>query len=182
MKKYFLITAVFVLASAAAFGQARTKPKPKAKPVAAKKVPVVFEREPFDPKRSPKLDLEKAIAVASKNGKRIVLDVGGEWCSWCVYMDKFFGKNPKLALLRDDNFVWIKVNWSEENENADFLSAYPAIVGYPHLFVLDESGKLLHSQDTALLEDGKGYDLAKFTEFLMTWSPKKIPSAVRSLD
>ena len=44
---------------------------------------------------------------------------------------------------------------------------------YPHLFVLDEAGKLLHSQDTALLEAGKSYDLAKFTRFLKDWSPPR---------
>ena len=133
-----------------------------------------IEREKFDPARNAAADLAGAVAKAQKSGKRIILDVGGEWCGWCVWMDKFFFANPDLARVRDENFVWLKINFSEENENKVFLSTYPAILGYPHLFVLDETGKLIHSQDTSPLEAGKGYDLIKFTEFLKTWTTKKV--------
>lgn len=168
MKDQICILAVIILTVAAAFGQ-------KVSPVstAVKKAVETFEREKFDPLRDPKLDLEKAVEKTIKSGKRIILDVGGEWCGWCVFMDKFFVQNPEFARLRDQNFVWVKVNYSEENENSEFLGLYPAASGYPHLYVLDESGKFLHSQDTAPLESGKGYDLAKFSEFLNTWSVKK---------
>ena len=65
----------------------------------------------------------------------------------------------------------MKVNFSEENENKAFLAAYPEIKGYPHLFVLDADGKLLHSQFTGDLEKGKGYDRGKFFAFLKGWAP-----------
>lgn len=132
------------------------------------------EREKFDPKKDPHADLAAAVLRAKKENKRIVLDVGGEWCVWCVWMDKFFIKNAELARLRDANFVWVKVNMSQENENTAFLSKYPSIKGYPHLFVLDADGALLHSQETAELEEGKTYNLQKFTDFLKKWSPAPI--------
>ena len=131
------------------------------------------EREKFDPARDPKIDLQTAIANAQVDGKRIILDVGGEWCGWCRYMDKFFSQNPRLAKIRAENFVWLKVNFSDENENKEFLASYPAIKGYPHLFVLEKDGTLLHSQDTAALEGEKSYNLQIFTEFLKKWSPAK---------
>ncbi|MEP6848093.1 MAG: hypothetical protein ABI999_04500 [Acidobacteriota bacterium] len=62
---------------------------------------------------------------------------------------------------------------SEDNENNPFLAAYPEISGYPHLFILDSDGTLIHSQPTDALEQEKGYSFAKFTEFLKTWSPTK---------
>ncbi len=131
------------------------------------------EREKFDPMRLADEDLKNAVVKAGIEDKRIILDVGGEWCGWCRFMDKFFIKNVELSKLRDDNFIWVKVNYSEENENKEFLSAYPAVKGYPHLFVLDKDGKLLYSQDTDVLEEEKGYNLQKFTEFLKKWSPLK---------
>src|SRR6059058_319119 len=94
-----------------------------------------FAREKFDPTRDPKADLEAAVVKAKAQGKRIVIDLGGEWCSWCRFMDKFFYDNPELTRLRNDNFVWVKVNFSDENENPAFLAAYPAASGYPHLYV-----------------------------------------------
>ena len=176
MKKLLLITAIAIAANIAAYGQKKVVKRPTAKPTVAKPAPTPFVREKFDPLRDPKADLAAAVIIAAKENKRIILDVGGEWCGWCVYMDKFFYQNPKLDKLRNDNYVWVKGNMSPENENLTFLAPYPVPNGYPHLYVLDETGKMIHSQDTAPLEAGKGYDLAKFTAFLKKWIPKKVES------
>ncbi len=61
---------------------------------------------------------------------------------------------------------------SDENNNAEFLSEYPEIPGYPHFFVLDQDGTLLHSQGTGELESGRGYDEDLFIAFLNAWKPK----------
>jgi hypothetical protein len=81
--------------------------------------------------------------------------------------------------LRDKNFIMVKVNYSEENKNEPLLSRYPQINGYPHLFVLERDGKFLHSQDTGQLEEGKGYNLAKFMAFLKEWSPPETTGTSR---
>ena len=124
----------------------------------------------YDPKRDPAKDIQDAIVEAGKTGKRILLEVGGEWCVWCHIMDRYFEENPKLLEFREKNFVMVKINFSRENENKKLLSRYPAIPGYPHIFVLDSNGKLLHSQDTSKLESGKSYDLEKFFSFLQKWA------------
>lgn len=125
----------------------------------------------FDPARDAARDVAAATAMAKAQGKRVLVDVGGEWCSWCHILDRFIDANADIRKLRDAGYVWVKVNWSKENKNETLLSRWPAIQGYPHLFVLDGEGKLLHSQDTGALESGKGYDKARFAQFLRTWSP-----------
>jgi thiol:disulfide interchange protein len=127
----------------------------------------------YDPKADPVLDVRKAVAQAAREKKNVFVEVGGEWCSWCHRMDKFFVDNPPLLELRRKGFVLARVNFSPENENKDFLSQFPAISGYPHIFILDSRAKLLVSQNTGDLEAGKSYDLEKFTEFLKEWSPKR---------
>jgi thiol:disulfide interchange protein len=132
-------------------------------------------REPstakFDPKRDPAADVAQAVATAKDERKRVLVDVGGEWCSWCHIMDRFFENDAEARALRDRGFVLVKVNYSKENTNAAFLARWPKIEGYPHLFVLGPDGTLLHSQDTGELEAGKGYDRAKVLAFLRAWSP-----------
>ena len=125
----------------------------------------------FDPARDPARDLRAAAAAAKREGKRIVLDVGGDWCAWCQRLDAFVESDPGVRAFRDAHFVWMKVNYSEQNENIPFLSRYPRAKGYPHLFVLDADGKLLHSQFTGSLEHGKGYHRDKFIAFLKRWAP-----------
>ena len=127
----------------------------------------------YDPKRDTAQDIQDAIKEAQRTNKRILLEVGGEWCGWCHTLDRFFQASPDLLLLRDKNFVTVKINFSGDNENKDLLSHYPAIPGYPHIFVLDAEGKLLHSQDTSALERGKSYNLEKLTAFLTNWAPSQ---------
>ncbi|MBX7221479.1 MAG: thioredoxin family protein [Blastocatellia bacterium] len=134
---------------------------------------VIRQAAKFDPARDAAQDIQSAIQEARRTHRRILLDVGGEWCVWCRRTDSFFAENPALQELRDKNFIWVKINFSEENKNEKVLSKYPKVAGYPHLFVLDEHGKLLHSQNTGDLESGKSYDLAKYSAFLQTWAPRR---------
>lgn len=188
-KKFIYIFLLSVFGSSACFAQISTAAKSAAKSAETAAV----EREKFDPAKNPNDDLQAAITKATKENKRIILDVGGEWCGWCRKMDYYFLENKALAKLRGENFVWVKINMSEENENKEFLAKYPPIAGYPYLFVLETNGSLLHSQDTAQLEEpdlpiqsnpmekdslkkaqekanARSYDIFKFAEFLMRWS------------
>jgi thioredoxin-related protein len=131
----------------------------------------------YDPKRDADRDIKDAVVEAKRTGKRVLLEVGGEWCIWCHHMDDFFDKHADLLALREKNFIMVKINFSEENRNEQVLSRYPKIPGYPHLFVLDKDGTLLHSEDTSLLEEGKSYNLDRFMAFLKEWSPPEREAA-----
>ncbi len=124
----------------------------------------------YDPARNPEEDLKKTIVEAKKTGKRILLEVGGDWCIWCHKLDKFFEENKDVKKFLDDHFILMKVNFSKENKNEKFLSKYPEIPGYPHIFVLDKNGKLLHSQNTGELESGSNHDKKKMMDFLKKWA------------
>lgn len=128
-------------------------------------------RKKFDPSRDAAKDIEQAVQLAAASGRRVLLDVGGEWCVWCHRLDKLFIDNPDLAAFLEKNYVVVKVNWSKENKNEAVLSRYPKVAGYPHLFVLDDKGSLLHSQDTGALEEGKGHSKQKVMAFLEEWAP-----------
>ena len=126
----------------------------------------------FEPARDAALDLATALELARSTGRNVLVEIGGEWCSWCHIMDRFFAANADLTRLRDAKFVWLKVNYSRENPNDAVLARWPKVAGYPHLFVLNGEGRMLQSQDTSLLEAGKSYDPNKFRAFLEEWSPK----------
>lgn len=130
-------------------------------------------RVKFDPNRDAEKDVADGLKRAKETGKHVMLDVGGEWCSWCHRMDAFFLENRDISDLLEKEYVVVKVNYSKENKNEKVLSRYPQIKGYPHLFVLDANGTLLHSQDTGLLEEGKGYSKEKMKEFILKWMPKE---------
>ncbi len=124
----------------------------------------------YDPKRDAQKDIRAAIAQAGRTHKRVLLEIGGEWCSWCHTLDSFFDSHPDLLAYREQHFITVKINYSDENKNEAVLSQYPEIPGFPHLFVLDQDGRFLHSEGTSQLENGRSYNLDKIFAFLRQWT------------
>jgi thiol:disulfide interchange protein len=126
----------------------------------------------YDPARNPAEDLQQAILLAQQENKRIMLELGGDWCIWCKYLEEFYKSHPEILQFRIDNFVLMKVNVGPENMNEGFLSQYPEVTGYPHIYVLDSDGTFLYSQDTVELENGAdSYVPETFMAFLQKWAP-----------
>jgi thiol:disulfide interchange protein len=119
------------------------------------------------------LTYSKLFSLHKKN-KRIMLELGGDWCIWCRYMDEFYATHSDILQYRAKNYILVKVNVSEVSSNAKFLSQYPEATGYPHIYILDGDGTFLHSQNTADLEDGAvSYVPEVFMAFLQKWTPPK---------
>jgi len=120
----------------------------------------------YYPSADPEVDLKAASQLAMTENKKILMVIGGDWCSWCHVMTRFFTDNKPVRDLLLSKFHLLKINMSEANENQEFLSDYPEIKGYPHIFVLSATGELLSSVDTATLEKGRSYSELKFTELM----------------
>jgi Thioredoxin-like len=127
----------------------------------------------FDPARDPAQDLDTALRIAKAARRNVLIEVGGELCARCRALERSFTANPELKKLRDVNYVWLKVNASKDNANEAFLRRFPPVADYPHIFVLDANGRLLHSQNSEALEVGKDYDPAAMRAFLVKWAPDK---------
>ena len=123
----------------------------------------------YDPHRDPDADVQEAVKIAQRDNKRILLQVGGDWCGWCHRLSQFLAETNDVAELLSNHFVVLKINMSDDNTNEEFLSKYPEIGGYPHLFVLEQDGSLLHSQSTGELEAGEGYAAELVKDFLIAW-------------
>lgn len=126
----------------------------------------------FESGRDAAADVAAAVALAARQGKHVMVEVGGNWCAWCHVLDQFFKAHADVQRLRDEHYVWVKVNWSPQNRNEALLAQWPKIKGYPHLFVLDGTGQLIHSQVTSELEAGKDYDRDKMLAFLRHNRPR----------
>jgi thiol:disulfide interchange protein len=130
----------------------------------------------YDEARDPAVDLTDTVERAQAEGKRILLEVGGVWCGWCKLLDGFIHDHPAVSGKLKAGFLIMKVNWSRDNPNEEFLGQYPTIRGYPHIFVLEKDGAFLHSQNTGDLEEGRSYNEEVLLAFLDEWMPSKSPS------
>jgi thioredoxin-related protein len=127
----------------------------------------------YDPARDPSSDLVTAIERASAEQKRILVEVGGEWCVWCHILDDFVQSEKEILSALGESYVILKVNFDNVNRNEAFLSKYPAISGYPHIHVLESDGSFLHSQQTDELETGRSYSRSAILGFLRKWAAEQ---------
>lgn len=127
----------------------------------------------FDPARDAEADVQQALALAQAQRKLVLVDVGGEWCSWCHIFDRFVADRPEVQQALAQRYIVVKVNWSPQNRNEKLLARWPKPSGYPHLYVLDGEGRLLVSQATGELEAGRDYDEQKMLAFLRRYAPAK---------
>ncbi len=123
----------------------------------------------YDPARDPFADGREAIALAQATGRRVLIELGGDWCVWCHRLDRFLERNPEVGAALERRFVLLKVNVSEENGNDEFLAGLPRVAGYPHLFVADGDGTVIHSQDMGELVEGGRYSAERFLAFVERW-------------
>ena len=123
----------------------------------------------YSPQRDPFADGRDAIALARRSGRRVLIEVGGEWCSWCHVLERVIKDNPEVERTLRRDFVVVKVNVSDINDNAEFIQGLPAAAGYPKLFVSRGDGTVIHSQDPAeFIRDGS-YDAGLVLDFLRRW-------------
>lgn len=127
------------------------------------------------------VQIDEALALAKQESKFVICQVGGNWCPWCLKFAGFITGNKDISQVIDDNYVFIHVNYnprkaaSEDNQSKDAKMmerlGNPGRFGFPVLVVLDGMGKVVHIQDSALLEEGNSYNKEKVLRFFKLWTP-----------
>jgi len=88
---------------------------------------------------------EEAFAVAQRENKPILLDIGAVWCHWCHVMDRESYDNPEIAQIVNERFVAVKVDRDERPDiDLRYQTAVQAVSGqggWPLTAFLTPEGK-----------------------------------------
>ena len=130
----------------------------------------------YNPQEDVSAAISKGLTIAKAENKHLFLQIGGNWCPWCLKFHKFCSDDKDIQSLIEKNFIIIKVNYSKENRNLETLKKleYPQRFGFPVFVILDAEGKRIHTQSSAYLEDGDGYSKKRVMDFLTQWSPQAL--------
>ncbi|WP_285008774.1 thioredoxin family protein [Pedobacter faecalis] len=130
----------------------------------------------YNPKADARADIDAAVARAKKGDKHVFIQVGGNWCVWCIAFHNMVEQTPEVKNFLTANYETVLVNYSQENKNAEVLKSlgYPGRFGFPVFVILNGEGKLLHIQNSAYLEEGKGHSVKKVMDFLKGWTSAAI--------
>ena len=138
----------------------------------------------YDENVNPIVQIDQAVTKAKTEDKFVICQVGGNWCPWCLRFADFITNDSTISNLIDKNFVYIHVNYNpRQSEGEEKLQQAkrmlerlnnPARFGFPVFVVLDQTGSVLHIQDSSFLEEGQGYNREKVLRFFKNWTPKAI--------
>jgi len=170
MKKIYL--ACLLLATAIGFSQTDEEKAEKKKQIEAEKASL---HKPYNEMEAADVKINELLTQAKAENKNIMIQVGGNWCVWCLRLNDFIQKTDELKSLVDNNYIYYHLNWSPKNKNEKFFAKYGnpgEKQGYPIFMVLNKKGKLIHVQETGSLEEGKGYSQEKVKSFFEAWKLK----------
>jgi len=141
----------------------------------------------YNPEADAKMDIQNIVTKANAEGKHVLLQIGGNWCKWCVAFDKKVTGNDTLKSILTNKYITYHLNYSKENWNEELLAGlgYPQRFGFPVFVVLDAKGNRLHTQNSIYLEENKGYSTKEVLDFFNNWTatsidPKNYPTKNRS--
>jgi len=123
-----------------------------------------------------KAEIATAVKKANTENKHVFLQIGGNWCPWCIKFHNFVDADPEIKKYVEDNFVVVKVNYDQKNKNLDVLAdlGFPQRFGFPVFVILDGKGNRIHTQNSVFLEEDKSYNRDRVLQFYKHWSPKAI--------
>ena len=132
----------------------------------------------YDETIDPFEQIDQAVAKAKTDGKYVICQLGGNWCSWCIKFAKFIKEDAEIDKVVNENFVYIHVNYkSRKDELAQKVSkrlGNAGRFGFPVLVILNPDGSVLHIQNSSYLEEGQGYNKAKVLDFFSKWTPASV--------
>jgi thioredoxin-related protein len=132
--------------------------------------------EIYDTKADATADIAKAVEKASQSGKHVFLQIGGNWCPWCVKFHNFVKADEEINTYVKTNFEVVKVNYDQHNKQVELMEklAFPQRFGFPVFVILDGKGNRIHTQNSAFLEKDKSYDRDRVLRFFKNWSAAAI--------
>lgn len=128
--------------------------------------------------------IDEAVVKAKSEGKFVICQVGGNWCSWCLRFADFITNDTTISNVIDESFVYIHVNYTPRKSQGEEKQAQGKALmkrlsnagrfGFPVFVVLDEEGKIIHIQDSSFLEEGQRYNKEKVLRFFKNWTPQAV--------
>lgn len=130
----------------------------------------------YNPDANAKAEISAAVKKASNEGKHVFLQIGGNWCPWCVKFHRFVDADLEIKKYVEENYEVVKVNYDPKNKNEVVLSelGFPQRFGFPVFVILDGKGNRIHTQNSAYLEKDKDYDRERVLQFFKHWSPTAV--------
>lgn len=126
---------------------------------------------PYDEKANADQQVAVAKARAKAEGKRLLIDLGGNWCPDCRVLAGVF-ELPEIKAFLQKHYVVVMVDVGRFDKNAQVVRPYnvTSLKGVPALLIVDpKTNKLLNDGHLFALADARSMTPQALADWLAQW-------------
>jgi thiol-disulfide isomerase/thioredoxin len=112
---------------------------------------------------------------AAREGKRVAVVFGADWCPDCYALNKALTHRLVTPIL-EPHFVVVKVTVGNRNQNLDIMSDFgmDVVRGIPAIAILEPDGTLVKAQTDGEFRNANALlSVAEIVSFFHAWAPKR---------
>jgi len=166
MKKILLS---ILLLTAALPALAATAPKPSI--ATLEKLPVLT-MQPYDEAANADAQVAAAFARAQKSHKRVLIDLGGNWCGDCIILANFV-KLPEMRRFMEAHYEEVSVDVGRFNRNLQIPARFgitKKLEGVPALLIVTPDGKLVNGANIFATADARHMTPQALADYLAKYA------------
>jgi len=132
----------------------------------------VVERAPYDENADADAAVNAAFARAKKNGKRVLIDLGGNWCGDCIVLANLM-QRPELKRFLAVNFEIVSVDVGRFNKNLQIPARFgitQRLEGVPSVIIAEPDGTFVNPDHIAALADARHMTPQAIADWLAQWT------------
>ena len=132
----------------------------------------VVERSPYDPNADATTAVDAAFARAKKNGKRVLIDLGGNWCPDCIVLANLM-QLAELKPFLAAHFEIVSVDVGRFDKNLQIPARFgitERLEGVPSVIVAEPDGRFVNPGRIAALADARHMTPQAIADWLALWA------------
>jgi len=133
----------------------------------------VVERYPYDEHADADKAVAAAFARARKSHKRVLIDLGGNWCGDCVVLANVM-QLPEMKPFLAAHYEIVSVDVGRFDKNLQIPARFgikKRLAGVPSLLIVEPDGKtLLDAGDVSALADARHMTPQGLADWLAKWA------------
>ena len=126
---------------------------------------------PYDDRADADKALAATIARAKANGKRVLIDLGGNWCTDCRILAAVM-ELPELKPFIAKHYEVVEIDVGRMNRNLQIPAKYGVtkLVGVPTVLIVETNGTLINATNSADLADARSMNPQGIANWLARWA------------
>jgi len=127
---------------------------------------------PFDSAADADADVDAAVTRARRSHKRVLIDLGGNWCADCRILAGLM-ERPEMRAFLSAHYEIVSVDVGRFNRNLQIPARYgitSRLEGVPAILVVTPDGRLVNGGHISAIQDARHFTPQALADWLAQWA------------